>query len=173
MAPACWFHGGRVEKRNNGLCSPFCLGESCPPALALMPDTSVPSSMPLVLFKLLPQFWISEGVSLSPCVGSLRGTAWDSRSFFHQLNPYWCLQPEVIGTYLPGTGTLYLGGLVWDWDSWLPRNSSRIFTHYMWVRDQPVLCLRISTSPTSLDGCGFFNSVVVGLPFSSIYDSSE
>ena len=31
----------RVQKRDNGLCPPFCLGESCPPALALMPDTSI------------------------------------------------------------------------------------------------------------------------------------
>ena len=31
----------------------------------------------------------------------------------------------------------------------------------------------ISTPPTSLDGCGFFNSVVVRLSFSSIYDGSE
>ena len=31
----------------------------------------------------------------------------------------------------------------------------------------------ISTPPTSLDGCGFFNSVVVRLPFNSISDGSE
>ena len=31
----------------------------------------------------------------------------------------------------------------------------------------------ISTLPTSLDGCGFFNSVVVRLPFNSISDGSE
>ena len=37
---------------------------------------------------------------------SLRGIAWGSRSFFHKLNPHWFLQPEVVGTYLPGTGTL-------------------------------------------------------------------
>ena len=43
---------------------------------------------------------------VSPCVSSLRGTAWDSSSFFYQLNPRWFLQLEVMGTYLPGTGTL-------------------------------------------------------------------
>ena len=47
----------------------------------------------------------------SPCVGSLRGTAWGSRSFFHQLTPQWFLQSEVVGTYLPGTGIL-------DWVDW-------------------------------------------------------
>ena len=45
---------------------PLCLGESCPPAVALMLlVTSVPPSMPLVPFKLLPWCWSSEGVSLS------------------------------------------------------------------------------------------------------------
>ena len=33
--------------------------------------------------------------------------------------------------------------------------------------------LHISAPPTSLDGCGFFNSVVVRLPFNSISDGSE
>ena len=37
---------GRVQKRDNGLCLPFCLGEGCPAALTLMPDTSVPPCMP-------------------------------------------------------------------------------------------------------------------------------
>ena len=31
----------------------------------------------------------------------------------------------------------------------------------------------ICAPPTSLDGCGFFNSIVVRLPFNSISDSSE
>ena len=31
------------------------------------------------------------------------------RDFFHQLNPCGLLQPEVVGTYLPGTGTLGYG----------------------------------------------------------------
>ena len=64
---------------------------SVTPALAFMPDTSFPSCMPPVPFKLLPQCWSSEEVNLSKCVCvcSLRGrgTAWESRSFFHQLSP--------------------------------------------------------------------------------------
>ena len=35
------------------------------PLLALMPDTEVPYCMLLVPFKLLPQYWSSERVSLS------------------------------------------------------------------------------------------------------------
>ena len=51
----------------------------------------------------------SESEQVSPCVCSLRGTAWGSRSFFHPLNPCWFLQLEVVGTYLSGTGTLGWG----------------------------------------------------------------
>ena len=43
---------------------------------------------------------------MSPHVGFLRRIAWGSRNFFHQLNPYGVLQPEVTGTYLSGPGTL-------------------------------------------------------------------
>ena len=59
---ALWW---RVQKRNNGLYPSFCLEESCPPALILMPGTSVPLQMPLVPYKLLPHCWSSEAVSLS------------------------------------------------------------------------------------------------------------
>ena len=45
----------------------------------------------------------SESEQVSSYVGSLRGTAWGSSSFFHQLNPHWFLQPEVLEAYLPGT----------------------------------------------------------------------
>ena len=67
MAPAysCVALLGASSERDNGLCPPFCLRESYPPALALMPDTLVFPCMPLVPFKLLPQCWSSEGVSLS------------------------------------------------------------------------------------------------------------
>ena len=54
----------------------------------------------------------SESEQVSSFVGSLTGIARGSSSFFHQLNPCWFLQPEVVGTYLPGTGTLGLGTLV-------------------------------------------------------------
>ena len=53
-----------------------------------------------------------------------------------------------------------LGGLVWVWETSLLRYPSRIFIHHMWVWDQPVLR---TCPPTSLDGCGIFNSVVVRL----------
>ena len=77
-------------------CLPFCLRESCPPALALMSDTSVPPCMPRVPFNLPPWCWSSEGVCQSKFMCGLR-TAWDSRSFFQLLYPHWFLQPEAWG----------------------------------------------------------------------------
>ena len=102
--------------------------------------------------------------------GSLRGTAWDSKSFFHWLNPCCFLYPEVMGTYLPGTGTLGWG--TWCWAG----------THHSC--DTPLKFLstahgcgtspfHISTPPTSLDRCSFFNFIVIRLPFSLISDGSE
>ena len=66
--------------------------------------------------------WSLEGMNLNNYMcGFFRGTAWDSRSFSYRLNLCWFLQLEVMGTYLPGTGSLGLGGLVWGWDSLLLR----------------------------------------------------
>ena len=101
--------GEELRKADSGLCPPFFLGKTVPPTSTLIPDISFPPYMPLVPFKLLPRHWSSDRVSLSPCVDSLRRTAWDSRSFFHRLNPCWFLQPEVMGTCLPGTGMLGRG----------------------------------------------------------------
>ena len=50
-----------------------------------------------------------EWVCVSPfqsISGSLRRDAWESCQFFFHPNPHWFLQPEVMGTYLPGTGTM-------------------------------------------------------------------
>ena len=60
------------------------------------------------------------------------GTAWESSSFFDQLNPRWFLQTEVVGTYLPGPETL-------SWGAWFrfglltPEISLLIFIYHMWV----------------------------------------
>ena len=51
----------------------------------------------------------SESELVSLCVNSFKGTAFGSSIFFHWLNPCWFLQPEVMGTYLLGTGTLGWG----------------------------------------------------------------
>ena len=104
----------RAQQRYNGLCLQFCVGGSCPPALALMLDTSVPPRMPLVPFKLLPWCWSPEGVSLSKFVYNTRSFKRKGLrilQFLPQHNPHWFLQPEVMGTHLPRSGTL--GWVVW------------------------------------------------------------
>ena len=87
-------------------------------ALILVPNNSVPPHVSLAPFKLLPQCWSSEGVSLSksmcgPFKNCLRLQN-PSISLSH--NPWCFLQPKVMGSSLHGTGTLGLGGLVWGWD---------------------------------------------------------
>ena len=62
-----------------------------------------------------------------------------------------------------------LGGLVWDLNSFILRYLSGIFIYHTWMCDLFHVC----ASPTSVDGHGFFNSVVVRIPFYSISDGSE
>ena len=78
--PALWLCQVRAWKRNDGLCQHFCLGESCPPVLTLMPNNSVPPHMSLMSFNLLPLH--SEGLNQNKSVHRpYKGTAWDSSSF--------------------------------------------------------------------------------------------
>ena len=74
MAPACWCCGGSIQKRDNSFCLLFYLGESCLPALALMPDTSIPP----VCHLHISSCYLSAGAQRervweSWCVGSLSG----------------------------------------------------------------------------------------------------
>ena len=159
-----------VQKRDNGL---FLLSvwEKAVPQIS--PWYQTLQFLPVCHWCLLSCFPHAgaqrEWVWVSLLATLLRWTAWDSRSFFHQLNPCWFLQPEVMGTYLPGTGTL-------DWGPGLGLGllTPKIPPEFLSTTcGFETSCFHISTSPTVLDGCGFFNPVVVGRPFISISDSSE
>ena len=90
----------------------FSPGESYSSALAPMPDTSVSPCIPLMPFKLLPWCWSSEGVSLSQFMCRLfKRNCLGIQQFFPLTHSPLVLQPEVMGTYLPGTGTL-------GWRTW-------------------------------------------------------
>ena len=82
----------------------------------------------------------------------------------------WFLQPEVMGTYLSGTGTL-------DCGSWCGAGtpcSQDIPPEFLsTTRGCGTSLFHVSTLPTSMDGYGFFNSVVVRLSFNTISDRSE
>lgn len=102
----CWFLRrlcGSVRGgfgKGNGLCAPWCQ------TLRFLPVC------PWWLWSCCDSAWAQrEWVRVSPCVGSLRDTAWDSRSFFHRLYFHWFLRQEVVGSYLPGAGTLS-----WEYD---------------------------------------------------------
>ena len=92
--------------------------KAVPPALALMPDTSVSPYMPLVPFKLLPRCWNSEGVSLNKsmcgffkgnCLGTPEVSSTNSIPVRFCSQKLWGL---IFWHWNPG-----LGGIVWGRDS--------------------------------------------------------
>ena len=117
---------GRVQKRVNGLCLPFCLRESCHPVLTLMPDTSVPLQFHPVCHWCLTKSMC--GIFKRNCLGFL----W----YLPLTQSLLVFAARCYGTYLPGTGTL-------GWGAWRGAVTpcSRIFIHRRWMWDQPILCL--------------------------------
>ena len=145
MLPTCWLCGSvreRVQKRDNGLCPPFCLRESYSPALALIPDTSMPPCMPQVPFKLLPWCWSSEGVSLNKFLcGFVKGNCLGLHPFLLPTQPLLVFAARSYGDISSWHWNPWLEGLVWGWNSLLPRYPSRSFIYHTWMWDQPVPCL--------------------------------
>ena len=75
-----------------------------------MPDTSVPPRMPLVLSKLLPWCWSSEGVNPSKSMcGSFKKNCLEPQQFPPLTQSPLVFAVRRYGTYLPGTGTLGFG----------------------------------------------------------------
>ena len=104
---------------------------------------------------------------MSSCVGCLRGTAWGSSGFFHQLNSCCFLQLEIVGL-------IFLALESWDRG---PGVGLRLFDPEISLLNfYPHGCgvspFCACAPPTSLDGCGLFN-VVVRLPINLISDGSE
>ena len=108
---------------------------------------------------------------LGPC-GSLQWTLLWGWEFLLLLQPHRFLQSEVLRLYFPMLELCVVGSIL------LPICSSWCIHTQMW--DFSVLqllpCwessppgLPISAPPTSLGECFFFNSLVVGYPYSSIY----
>ena len=159
-----------APKSNNSLCLPFCLGESCPPAFALMSDTSVPPHTPLVPFKSLPLCWNLERVSLhkSMC-GFFERKCLRIQHFLPLTQSPLVFAARSYGDLSSCHWNPGLRGLVWGWETLLLRYLSWMFIYHMWVWDQPILCLRLYY----LSGWMWFNSTVVRLPFSLISDGSD
>ena len=119
-------------------------------------------------FKLLPQCWSSEGVSLS---GWIRVWGFFKRNCLG-LHQFVSPAQSLLGFAARSCGDLFswhrkpgLGGLVWCWDCSLQGYSSQIFVHHTWLRDQSVLHL----CPSYQSGwMWFLISAAVRLPISLI-----
>ena len=148
----------------------FLSGRSCLPALALMPTTSVPPSMPLVPFKLLLWCWNSEGVSLGKFMcGFFKSNCLELQKFLLPTQHLLIFAARSYGPYLNGTGILGWGPCV-GLGPLTPEISLPNFST-TWVCGTSPFC--IFTPPTSLDRCGFFNFVVGRLLFNLISAGCE
>ena len=136
-----------------------------------MPDTSVSSCTPLVTFKLPPWCWSSEGVSLNrwmpvwvPQEELLRAPVASSTNSIPSgflIQNLWGLSFLALESWAAGPG-VDLGLLA-------PKISlSNFYPHRCGASP-----FHVYTPPTSLGGCGFFNSIVVRLPFNLISDVPE
>ena len=108
----------------------------------------------LVSFKLIRWCWSSEGVNQNKSVsGFFKGNFLGLQNFFYWLNPHCILQPEVVGTYLPGTGILGCGA----WCGAGTPHSQYVPPEFLYTTlGCGTSLFRISTHPTILGGCGFF-----------------
>ena len=165
VPPLCGSVLDRAEKRYNGYCLQFCLGESCPPALILMPDTSLPPHIPLMPLKMLPQCWSPEIVSLSK--STCRATQEEMPE-----NPGVSFNSTPTGFYSQKLwGIIFLAlnpglcCLMCGWHPLLPRYSSITYSPHMGLRLACSASLHLHPSVPSicLDEYGFFNSLVVGI----------
>ena len=162
----------KAQRRDNDLCPPLCLGKNCPPALTLMSDTSILPCMPLVPFNLLPQCWSSEGGSLSKSMFQFfKGNCLGGLQQFLPLTQSPLViaarSHEDLSSWHWNTGTLVWASCCGDETlcSWgIPPEFLSTTCGY----GTSPFC--VSAPPTSLDECGFFNSVVVRHPFNSISD---
>ena len=149
----------------------FLSGRKLSSSSCLDADTSVFSHMPLLPVMLLPRCWRSEGVSLSKSVCG-----------FFQKN---CLRLQKS---LPLTqsplffAARSFGDLSsWHWNPGLGAWCEDGTPHSQDIPLNPLstTCgcgtslFHLSTLPASLDGCGFFNSLVVRIPFNTFSDGSK
>ena len=175
MAPACRLSGSMGGGFRKGIMASVCLSVCEKAVPQFSPWCQTLHFLPVCHWCLSSCYLGAraqrEWVWASPCVGSLRGTAWNSCSFFHQLittvfciQKIWGLLFWAMELWNPGLGDWCGAGTPHSW--YIPLK----FIHHMWVWDQPVPRLHPSYQS---NGCGFFNSEVVGLPFNLISDGSE
>ena len=115
--------------------------------------------------------WSSEGVSLNKSMCAFfKGNCLGLHKFLPLTQSPLFFSARSCGNWPSWHWNPGLGNLVWGWYSSLLRHPSQIFIHHIQMWDQPVLCCHRSYS---LDGYGFFNSVLTRLPFNLIFGGSE
>lgn len=124
------------------------------------PDNSAPLFVSLVPFELLPQWWSSEWVQVSPYADPLREHLGLQQPFFSfSYNLHWFPQLRSYGNFSFWHWSPGLESPVWTSTAEI---SFSIFKYYMWVWDQHVPHLH----PSSQSQCGFFYiSLIIGLLF--------
>ena len=116
-------------------------------------------------------YWSSEGVNLSEFMhGFFKGNCLVVQKFLPLTQSPLVFHLEIMRTYFLGTGLL-------GWGPWCGAGTPcsqdippKFLSTIQGCGTSP-FC--ISTPPTSLDGCGCFNSVVIRLPFNLISDGAE
>ena len=162
MAPACWLFLAGGEERAMASASSTILEKAVPEYFSSFSYASGAFQTAALVLELK-----SEWVQVSLGVGPLRGTVRKSSSFcLPQPKSPLVFIAKVMGTYLPGTGTLGWGACCRAGTSHsldIPPN------FYLPQVDMGPACC----APSYQSQCGFFNSVVVGLPFFLIPGGSE
>ena len=114
--------------------------------------------------------WNSEGVSLSKSVCGLFKRNWLGELKFlpriESLLAFVARSFEDLSSWhwYPGSGT---------WCGSGNSHSRDILPELLFTCEWKAIPFHVCTPPTTLDRCGFFNSIVVRLPFTSISDGSE
>ena len=152
MAPTCWLCssvGGGFRKWTMASACLSVWEEAVPQVSSWCPTLQFLPVCHWCLSSCHPGAGVQMGVSLSKSVCRFFKRNYLGLQKFLWLSPCWFLQPEVMGTYLPGTGIL-------GWGTWCGRGTSsflsysfQIFVHHTWVWDQPVL--RLSLLPVCMD----------------------
>ena len=104
---------------------------------------------------------------------------YEAVSFSHLHNPHRFFQSEVLRLYFPALEPWVAQSVLIPSCSYqfictqmaycaVIQLLPRLVRHPLLFRESSLLCLPVSAPPTGLDECFFFNSLVVGLPYSLI-----
>ena len=181
---ARWWNG---SKKWQWPLTAFLSVESCPPDCALMPDIPGSPCMSLVSFNLLSWCWRSEGVSMNKSLcGLFKKNSLGLQKFLLPTQSLLVFAARNYGdlsswSWIPGLECLVWGCPLIDFTLLISNQVASYHSSLLRYHSQNLSTTHrcgtslscVSTSPTSLDGCGFFNSVVFRLPFNLISDSSE